>query len=119
MTPTVAAQGANAAALAEQTRQRMAAAKQAAAALVFLGGPPDPAPSSYVGRIRLYRLDPTDAWSRGDLILPGGTSISWIAYSDGVARHLALFQSPGRVVVTGHHLSGDLYLTGIRPAPTP
>lgn len=92
------------------------AAERAHAAAVFLGGPPDLAASHYIGRIRLYRHDPTDAWTRGVLVLPAGTSIPWIAYSDGVHRHLALFQPSVRVVVTGHHLSGDLYLTGIRPA---
>ncbi|MET7713689.1 hypothetical protein [Streptomyces sp. NPDC005407] len=82
---------------------------------VFLGGPP--AACAYIGRMHPSSIDPTSAWSRGALHLPGGTTVHWIAYSDGVHQHSDLFQPGARVMVTGHHLGGgDVYLTGIRTA---
>ncbi|MFE9770009.1 hypothetical protein ACFYPC_36715 [Streptomyces sp. NPDC005808] len=82
----------------------------------FLGFPPSPQATELMGRVTwMARHDP-GIWTHGQLTLPSGVTVDWIAHSATVAPILHLFQPSVRVVVTGHNVGGPTYLTGIRAA---
>jgi hypothetical protein len=83
----------------------------------FLGSPPAPA-AQWIGRVTHLNHNPRTTWTEGQLTLPAGVHVPWIAHSYTVRQHADLFHPTARVIVTAHKLGGPLYLTGIRAATT-
>ncbi|MGW2612742.1 hypothetical protein ACWC4A_52140 [Streptomyces mirabilis] len=55
--------------------------------------------------------------TEGQLTLPSGVSVDWIAHTSTVdPLGEQMFRPSVRVVVTGHRIGGPVYLTGIRAA---